>query len=284
MKLARVRTKGKTIPVIIDSDNIPHNLEGIIDDVSGDSLSSDVLNKLQNIDMALLPLVAEPYEYGPCVGGSPQIICVGLNYANHAKESGMEIPKEPILFMKSPSSICGPNDNVILPKNSKKVDWEVELAIIIGSRCSYVSEKDASSYIAGYSILNDVSERAFQIEGTGQWVKGKSADTFAPIGPWLVTPEEVGDVQRLNLWLDVNSERLQFGNTEDMIFGVNYLVSYISQYMTLRPGDVISTGTPFGVGLGLSPPRYLQSGDKMTLGIDKLGVQVQYVKSWTPKL
>lgn len=281
MKLARVGSKGKEIPVIIDADNVARSLVGVINDISGDVLSPAGLEELRKLDIHALPELIAPYRYGPCVAAPSQVICVGLNYTDHAKEAGMEIPLEPILFMKSPSSISGANDPVIIPRNAHKVDWEVELAIVIGRRCSYVDEKEARSHIAGYCVMNDLSERAFQLEGTGQWVKGKSADTFGPIGPWLVTQEEIENVQDLNLWLKLNDEKLQCSNTSQMVFGVDYLVSYISQFMTLQAGDIISTGTPFGVGFGLSPQRYLEDGDRIDLGIDGLGVQSQKAISWS---
>ena len=283
MKLARVGSKGDEIPVIIGPNGAAHSLENVINDVAGFNLSPEVLDTIRQLDISELPEVTCSERYGPCVGSVSQIICVGLNYRDHAKESGMELPSEPILFMKSPSAICGPNDNIILPPKSQKVDWEVELGVVIGSACSYVDQRDAQSYIAGYCVINDISERGFQLEGTGQWMKGKSADTFAPIGPWLVTQDEVEDVGDLGIWLKVNDELLQTSNTNQMVFSIDYLVSYISQYMTLQPGDVISTGTPFGVGLGLSPPRYLKPGDHMELGIDKLGVQKQRAVNWSSK-
>jgi 2,4-diketo-3-deoxy-L-fuconate hydrolase len=280
LKLARVGSVGNEVPVLIGPDNVIRSLVGVIDDVIGPTLSPETLSMLSQLNINELPIVALPGRYGPCVKAPSQIICVGLNYAQHAKESGMEVPKEPILFMKSPSSICGANDDVIMPRNAKKVDWEVELGIVIGSRCSYVEEAEAKYYIAGYCLANDLSERSFQLEGTGQWVKGKSADTFGPIGPWLVTKDELPDIQASNLWLNVNDEKMQDNNTSDMIFTIDFLVSYISQYMTLQPGDIILTGTPFGVGLGLTPPRYLKEGDRMELGIDGLGVQKQKTISW----
>ncbi len=281
MKLARIGAKGSEIPAVIGPDKVARSLVGVIDDISGDALSPEGIEALGQLYIESLPIISAPYRYGPCVGAISQVICVGLNYADHAKEAGMEPPSEPILFMKSPSSICGANDDVILPRNSKKVDWEVELAIVIGSHCSYVDESEARKYIAGYCIMNDISERAFQLEGTGQWVKGKSADTFGPIGPWLVTQDELEDVHDLKVWLDVNNQPMQGSNTNQLIFGIDHLVSYISQFMTLQPGDIISTGTPFGVGLGLSPPRYLKSGDQMELGIDGLGIQKQKTVVWS---
>jgi 2-keto-4-pentenoate hydratase/2-oxohepta-3-ene-1,7-dioic acid hydratase in catechol pathway len=280
MKLARVGEVGSEIPALIGEDNVAYSLVDLIDDVRGDTLSPGVLAMLQKIDIKTLPIIAGPYRIGPCVAAPSQMICVGLNYFEHAKESGMEVPSEPILFMKSPSSICGPNDNIILPRNSEKVDWEVELGVVIGSRCSYVDEKDARSYIAGFCLANDVSERAFQLEGTGQWVKGKSSDTFGPIGPWLVTCDQVPNISDADLWLKLNGEYMQAGHTSDMIFSIDFIVSYISQYMTLQPGDIILTGTPFGVGLGLDPPSYLAAGDIIELGIDGLGTQSQKMVPW----
>jgi 2-keto-4-pentenoate hydratase/2-oxohepta-3-ene-1,7-dioic acid hydratase in catechol pathway len=209
-----------------------------------------------------------------------KIVCVGLNYAEHAAESGMDIPEEPVLFFKATSAIVGPNDPIIIPKGSEKTDWEVELAIVVGKKASYVSEKDALNHVAGYVLHNDVSERAFQLERSGQWVKGKSCDTFAPIGPFIATPDEIGDPNNLNLWLTLNGEQMQNSSTSDFIFNIQHVVSYISQYMTLLPGDIISTGTPFGVGLGLTPPRYLQDGDIMELGIEGLGVSKQMCKTY----
>jgi len=216
-------------------------------------------------------------RFGPPIRDPSKIICVGLNYAGHAKESGMALPKEPVLFFKATSSICGPNGPIVIPKGSVKTDWEVGLAVVIGKRAAYVEEAEAMDHVAGYLLHNDVSERAFQLEREGQWVKGKSADTFAPIGPWLVTKEEIGDPQKLDLWLKVNGETVQSSNTSDMVFSVRTLVSYISQFMSLLPGDIISTGTPFGVGMGFDPPRYLRSGDVVELGVEGLGMAQQRV-------
>ena len=283
MKLARIGAPGSETPAIIAPDNSVRSLAGVVDDLSGATLSADGLDQIRALNVDDLPIVSHPDRYGPCVGFTSQFICVGLNYADHAREAGMEEPAEPVLFMKSPSAICGAFDEVMMPRNAKKVDWEVELAIVIGSQCSYVDEKDAGDYIAGYCVVNDVSERAFQLEGTGQWVKGKSADTFGPTGPWLVTRDEIEDIDALDIWLSINGEEMQRSNTREMIFGVDRLVSYISQYMTLQPGDIISTGTPFGVGLGLNPQRYLKAGDNIRLGIDGLGVQAQQVVPWSAK-
>lgn len=226
------------------------------------------------------PVVGDDVRLGPPLMRPSKIVCVGLNYAQHAAESGMDVPEEPVLFFKATSAIVGPNDPIIIPKGSEKTDWEVELAIVIGKKASYVSEKDALNHVAGYVLHNDVSERAFQLERSGQWVKGKSCDTFAPIGPFIATPDEIGDPNNLNLWLTLNGEQMQNSSTSDFIFNIQHVVSYISQYMTLLPGDIISTGTPFGVGLGLTPPRYLQDGDIMELGIEGLGVSKQMCKAY----
>jgi 2-keto-4-pentenoate hydratase/2-oxohepta-3-ene-1,7-dioic acid hydratase in catechol pathway len=231
-----------------------------------------------------LPLVTNNARLGACVGSVGKFICIGINYSDHAAESGMEVPVEPIVFMKATSAICGPDDDVELPRGSQKSDWEVELGVVIGRKAKYVLKQDALSYVAGYCVINDLSERAFQLEGTGQWVKGKSADTFGPIGPWLVTADEVPDPQSLRLWLEVDGHRYQDGSTRTMVFGVAHLVSYLSQFMSLDPGDIISTGTPPGVGLGQKPPVYLRPGNVMRLGIDGLGEQRQLVvggESWT---
>ena len=226
------------------------------------------------------PVVGDDVRLGPPLMRPSKIVCVGLNYAEHAAESGMDIPEEPVLFFKATSAIVGPNDPIIIPKGSEKTDWEVELAIVVGKKASYVSEKDALNHVAGYVLHNDVSERAFQLERSGQWVKGKSCDTFAPIGPFIATPDEIGDPNNLNLWLTLNGEQMQNSSTSDFIFNIQHVVSYISQYMTLLPGDIISTGTPFGVGLGLTPPRYLQDGDIVELGIEGLGVSKQMCKAY----
>ena len=254
----------------------------IIDDIDGETLSPRVLGRLAKIKPEALPAVRGKPRLGPCVGKVGNFIAVGLNYADHAAETGMPIPKEPILFNKAPSCIVGPNDDVVIPKGSEKTDWEVELAIVIGSRASYVGERDALSHVAGYCVCNDVSERAYQLErGGGQWTKGKGCPTFGPLGPWLVTADEIADPQKLGMWLDVNGERMQSGSTTTMIFGVRMLVSYISHFMILEPGDVITTGTPPGVGSGKKPPRFLKAGDTISLGIDGLGQQAQRVIAWT---
>ena len=277
MKLVRFGKQGKEKPGLIDSEGRIRDLSAHIADIDANSLSPKTLAKLARIKAEKLPLVRGRPRLGACVGKIGNFIAVGLNYADHAKESNMPIPAEPILFNKAPSCVVGPNDEVVLPKGSEKTDWEVEIAIVIGSRASYVSEKDALSHVAGYCICNDVSERAYQIERGGQWMKGKGCPTFGPLGPWMVTKDEIRDVQKLAMWLEVNGERMQTGSTETMIFSVRTIVSYISQFMVLEPGDVITTGTPPGVGMGMKPPRYLKPGDIMRLGIEGLGEQKQVV-------
>lgn len=282
MKLVRHGASGAEKPGAIASDGTVRDLSGIAGDFSGPGLSPAAIDSLRGVDLLQLPLVPAGTRLGSCVGGVRNFIAVGLNYADHAAESGADVPSEPILFNKAPSCIVGPDDDVQIPRGSTKTDWEVELAIVIGSRASYVSEAEASAYIAGYCICNDVSEREYQIERGGQWTKGKGCPTFGPLGPWLVTPDEIADVQSLDMWLDVNGQRMQTGNTRTMIFPVNFLVSYISQFMILEPGDVITTGTPPGVGLGMKPPRYLQGGETIALGISGLGVQRQCVIAAEP--
>ena len=276
MKLVRYGPAGAEKPGIVDADGTLRDLSGIIDDVAGETLSPPGLEKLRSISTATLPEVRNSERIGPCVGKVGKFICVGLNYADHAKESGAEPPKEPVLFMKATSAICGPNDDVVIPRNSKKTDWEVELGAVIGQDTRYVERADALRHVAGYCVINDLSEREFQLERGGQWVKGKSADTFGPMGPWLVTGDEIADPQKLALWLEVDGHRYQNGTTATMIFGVAHLVSYISQFMSLQAGDIISTGTPAGVGLGQKPqPIYLKPGQTMRLGIAGLGEQKQ---------
>lgn len=275
MKLLRHGPRGAEKPALLAQDGTLRDLSGIVADIAGDVIGDDTLNRIRNIDPASLPVVSAD-RVGACVGNVGKFICVGLNYADHAKETGKAPPEEPILFMKATTAVVGPNDDVEIPHTSAKTDWEVELGVVIGKRAKYVSEADALSYVAGYCVVNDVSERAFQSERGGQWTKGKSHDTFGPIGPWLVTRDEVADPQNLSLWLDVDGQRRQTGNTSMMIFGVAHLVSYISQFMTLMPGDVIATGTPPGVGMGIKPtPVFLQPGQVMTLGIEGLGEQRQ---------
>jgi 2-keto-4-pentenoate hydratase/2-oxohepta-3-ene-1,7-dioic acid hydratase in catechol pathway len=276
MKLLRYGESGQEKPGMLDRNGLIRDLSGHVNDISDKTLLPVNIEKLKKIDFNNFPEVSGDVRIGPCVGKVGNFICIGLNYSDHAKESNMEVPKEPVIFSKITSSICGPNDDVIIPRNAIKTDWEVELGVVIGKTAKYVDEKDALDHIAGYCVINDLSEREYQLERSGQWIKGKSCDTFGPIGPWLVTPDEVGDPQDLDLWLDVDGIRYQDGNTRTMIFGVAYLIHYLSQYFTLQPGDVISTGTPPGVGLGQKPnPIYLRSGQKMHLGIEKLGVQNQ---------
>ena len=277
MKLLRFGKPGAEKPGLLDSAGQLRDLSAVLTDIAGPSLLPGSLDKLRQINPSTLPIVPGSPRLGPCVGSVGKFICIGLNYSDHAAESGMAVPVEPIVFMKATSAICGPNDNVVIPLNAKKTDWEVELGVVIGKEAKYVREVDSLSHIVGYCVVNDLSERAFQLEGTGQWVKGKSADTFGPIGPWLVTADEVPNPQNLHLWLDVDGHRYQNGATTTMIFGVAYLVSYLSRIMSLWPGDIISTGTPPGVGLGQKPPVYLRAGNVMTLGIEGLGQQRQLV-------
>ncbi|MBK8158670.1 MAG: fumarylacetoacetate hydrolase family protein [Rhodospirillaceae bacterium] len=278
MKLLRYGAAGAEKPGLLDKDGHIRDLSQHVPDIAGAVLSPDSLARLKALDPNSLPKVEGSVRYGACVGKIGKFICVGLNYSDHAKETGAEPPKEPILFMKATSAVCGSNDNVMIPRNSVKTDWEVELGVVIGREARYVDEKSALDYVAGYCVINDVSERAFQTERGGQWVKGKSADTFGPTGPWLVTKDEVPDPQNLAMWLDVDEKRYQNGSTKTMIFGVAHLVHYISQFMSLQPGDVISTGTPPGVGLGQKPtPIYLKPGQVMRLGIAGLGEQRQQV-------
>lgn len=275
MKLLRYGPAGAEKPAIVAQDGTVRDLSGVIADFTGEALSDAGLARLAAIELATLPQVSVD-RIGPCVPRPGKFICVGLNYADHAKETGKAPPEEPILFMKATSAVVGPTDDVEIPRGSKKADWEVELGVVIGTRAKYVSEADALNHVAGYCVVNDVSERAFQSERGGQWTKGKSHDTFGPTGPWLVTRDEVADPQNLALWLDVDGVRRQTGNTNTMIFGVAHLVSYISQFMTLEPGDVIATGTPPGVGMGIKPePVFLKPGQIMTLGIEGLGEQRQ---------
>ncbi|HVM81655.1 MAG TPA: fumarylacetoacetate hydrolase family protein [Stellaceae bacterium] len=277
MKLLRYGPPGQEKPAILDRDGRIRDLSGVVSDIGPEALAPASLDKLRRLDPATLPAVTGTPRLGPCVARVPKLVCVGLNYRLHAQEAGQPIPKEPVLFMKATSSISGPNDDVMLPRNSKKGDWEVELGIVIGSKAQYVSEADALKYVAGYCIVNDVSEREFQLERGGNWSKGKSADTFCPMGPYVVTTDEVPDPQALDLFCEVSGQRMQSSNTRDMIFTVRQIVSYASQFMTLMPGDVMPTGTPSGVGLGLKPQRFLKAGDTMRLGIAGLGEQRQRV-------
>ncbi len=277
MKLVRYGESGQEKPGVLDQNGRIRDLSEHITHLDGPNLAPDCLQWLANLDINELPLVTGSPRIGAPIENIGKLVCIGLNYRLHAEEAGLHIPEEPILFMKATTSIVGPNDDLMLPKGSVKTDWEVELAVVIGRLARYVDESKAFDHVAGYCIANDVSERAFQIEGTGQWVKGKSADTFCPLGPFLVTRDEIPDPQDLNLWLEVNGKRYQDGSTDDMIFGVQYLVSYVSRYMTLMPGDLILTGTPSGVGLGLTPPVFLKPGNQVRLGIEGLGEQLQNV-------
>ncbi|WP_263409437.1 fumarylacetoacetate hydrolase family protein [Terriglobus tenax] len=277
MKLLRYGAAGAERPGILDSDGNIRDISSIVPDLAGQYLTPEGIGKIAAADTTSLPLVPGNVRLGSCVAQPGKFLCIGLNYSDHAAESGMAVPAEPVLFMKAGSSICGPNDNVIIPRGSVKTDWEVELGVVIGKKAKYVSEAEALNYVAGYCVINDVSERAFQLEGTGQWVKGKSADTFGPTGPWLVTRDEVPDPQALSMWLEVDGHRYQNGTTATMVFGVAHLVSYLSRFMSLHPGDIISTGTPPGVGLGQKPPVYLRPGNVMRLGVAGLGEQQQTV-------
>ena len=277
MKLLRYGPAGAEKPAILDARGGIRDLSGVVPDIAGATLLPDSLDRLRALDPASLPAVAGQPRIGPCVAGVGKFICVGLNYSDHAAESNMAVPAEPIIFMKATSSIVGPNDELEVPKGSQKTDWEVELGVVIGKTAKYVEAKDAMAHVAGFCVIHDVSERAFQLEGTGQWVKGKSADTFGPIGPWLVTPDEIADCQNLDMWLEVDGRRYQTGNTRTMVFDVKYLVSYLSRFMSLRPGDIISTGTPPGVGHGMKPPVYLREGNEVRLGVAGLGEQRQRV-------
>ncbi|HBU96538.1 fumarylacetoacetate hydrolase family protein [Thalassospira lucentensis] len=273
MKFARYGERGAEKPALVDANGNLRDLSAHVGDIAGEVLTR--LDTLKSIDPESLPLVDGAQRLGACVGQTGKFICIGLNYADHAAESGMEVPPEPVIFAKYTSAICGPNDPIIIPRGSEKTDWEVELGFVIGKTAKYVSEENALDHVAGFCLINDVSERAYQIERAGQWSKGKSSDNFGPTGPWLVTPDEVGDFDKLGMWLDVNGERVQDGSTATMVYRVPHLIAYLSQFFTLHPGDIISTGTPPGVGLGFKPPRYLKEGDVVALGIDKLGTQRQ---------
>jgi 2-keto-4-pentenoate hydratase/2-oxohepta-3-ene-1,7-dioic acid hydratase in catechol pathway len=280
MKLIRFGEPGKEKPGIIKEEKW-YDVSSFVKDYDEDFFANDGIEKLKNsVAENELPEIDTNQRLGCPVHKPSKVICIGLNYAKHAKETNAQIPKEPILFFKATTSVSGPNDDIVIPKNSVKTDWEVELAVVIGKRTSYIEEHEAMDFIAGYCLHNDVSEREFQIERGGQWVKGKSCDTFAPLGPWLATKDEIENVNDLRLWLAVNGKKMQESNTNDLIFKIPFLVSYISQFMTLLPGDIISTGTPSGVGLGLNPPVYLEAGDEIELGIDGLGTQKQQVKNW----
>ncbi|WP_333847862.1 fumarylacetoacetate hydrolase family protein [Phaeobacter italicus] len=277
MKLLRYGQKGHEKPGILDADGKVRDLSAHVPDLAGDALSDQSLARIATLDLASLPEV-NVERYGPCVAGVGKFICIGLNYSDHAAESGMAVPSEPVIFAKATSAICGPNDNIEIPRGSSATDWEVELGVVIGKEAKYIDEADALDHVAGYCVINDLSERDFQLKREGQWVKGKSADTFGPIGPWLVTRDEVPDPQALGMYLDVNGKRMQDGSTNTMVYGVAHVVAYLSQFMSLQPGDIISTGTPPGVGMGMKPePVYLKAGDTMALGIEGLGKQTQKV-------
>lgn len=273
MKLLRYGPRGQEKPGLLDADGNIRDLSGVIGDLAGEVLIG--LDRLKSIDPATLPKVEGNPRLGACVAGTGKFICIGLNYADHAAESGLQVPPEPVIFMKATSAICGPNDPILIPRGSEKTDWEVELGVVIGKAAKYVSEADALTHVAGYCVINDVSERAFQTERAGQWTKGKSCDNFGQTGPWLVTPDEVPDPQNLPMWLTVNGQSMQDGSTRTMVYGVAHVIAYLSQFFTLHPGDIISTGTPPGVGMGKKPPHYLKAGDVVELGIEGLGTQKQ---------
>ncbi len=286
MKLIRFGAPGEERPGVMDENGQRRDVSAFGEDYDEAFLGGDGperLAKWLGSHLQDCPVVGEEARLGPPLAKPSKIVCVGLNYAQHAKESGMELPEQPVLFFKATSALCGPDDDLIIPRNSQKTDWEVELAVVIGRKAAYVSESEAEAHIAGYMVHNDYSERAFQLEQSGQWVKGKSCDTFAPVGPYLATPDEVKDPHNLRLWLKLNGETMQDSNTSDLVFNIPYLVHYISQYMTLLPGDIISTGTPFGVGLGLSPQRFIQPGDVIELGIEGLGQCKQVARAWARK-
>ena len=277
MKLVRFGAAGDEKPGVIDKHGNLRDLSAYIDDITAQNLSDEKLSELSKINLNTLPIMDKSTRLGPCVSGVGKFICIGLNYADHAKEAGMEVPPEPVIFMKATSAICGPTDPILLPRGSVKTDWEVELAVVIGKKAKYVELEDAMSYVAGYAASNDISERTYQLEGSGHWTKGKSCDSFGPLGPYLVTKDEITDPQNLSMWLSVNGQKMQDGSTSTMVYGVAFLVHYISQFMSLMPGDIISTGTPPGVGLGMTPPIYLKPGDIVTLGVEGLGEHNQTV-------
>lgn len=277
MKLVRFGAAGDEKPGVIDKHGNLRDLSAYIDDITAQNLSDEKLSELSKINLNTLPIMDKSTRLGACVSGVGKFICIGLNYADHAKEAGMEVPPEPVIFMKATSAICGPTDPILLPRGSVKTDWEVELAVVIGKKAKYVELEDAMSYVAGYAASNDISERTYQLEGSGHWTKGKSCDSFGPLGPYLVTKDEIPDPQNLSMWLSVNGQKMQDGSTSTMVYGVAFLVHYISQFMSLMPGDIISTGTPPGVGLGMTPPIYLKPGDIVTLGVEGLGEHNQTV-------
>jgi len=278
MKLLRCGNKGSEKPAALDKKGKIRDLSSSIRDLDPENLNFETLSKLKKINLESLPEISKSTRIGSCINRPGKFVAIGLNYSDHATETGVKPPSEPIVFMKATSCIVGPNDDVIIPKKSKKTDWEVEIAFVVGKETKYISEKDALNHIFGYCIVNDISEREFQIEKMGQWVKGKSADTFGPIGPYLVTTDEIANVQNLNLSLNLNGQEMQRGNTNKMIFNINFILSYLSNFMSLQPGDIVTTGTPPGVGMGKKPPLYLKSGDEMHLTIDHLGEQHQKVK------
>lgn len=277
MKLVRFGAAGDEKPGVIDEHGNLRDLSAYIEDITAQNLSDEKLSELSKINLNTLPILDKSTRLGACVSGVGKFICIGLNYADHAKEAGMEVPPEPVIFMKATSAICGPTDPILLPRGSVKTDWEVELAVVIGKKAKYVELEDAMSYVAGYAASNDISERTYQLEGSGHWTKGKSCDSFGPLGPYLVTKDEIPDPQNLSMWLSVNGQKMQDGSTSTMVYGVAFLVHYISQFMSLMPGDIISTGTPPGVGLGMTPPIYLKPGDIVTLGVEGLGEHNQTV-------
>ena len=278
MKFLRCGSKGKEKPAVLDKNNKIRDLSSYISDLNPENINFKILEKLKKTDLNKLPEIPKSERIGSCITNPGKFIGIGLNYSDHAKETGAKTPSEPILFMKATSCIVGPNDEVVIPKNSKKSDWEVEIAFVVGQKAKNIKENEAENFIFGFCLVNDLTEREWQFDKLGQWVKGKSADTFGPIGPYLVTPDEISDVQNLNMSLDVNGKRMQTGNTNKMIFKINFIVSYLSKFMTLMPGDIITTGTPPGVGMGRKPSVYLKDGDKIKLSIDNLGEQFHEVK------
>ena len=279
MKLLRVGDKGKEIPAIVDNENNYRDLSSLVDDLKPSTLNFEILKKIKDSDISKLPIISKDQRIGSCVNKPGKFIAIGLNYSDHAKETGAKTPTEPIVFMKASSSICGPNDEIEIPKGSNKLDWEVELAFVVGKNTKNISEKDAPDHILGYCIVNDVSEREWQIEKLGQWVKGKSGDTFGPTGPYLVTKEAIDDINNLNLTTEVNGKKMQSGNTKNMIFNTNFILSYLSKFMSLQPGDLITTGTPAGVGMGMNPQIFLKPGDNIKIAIDNLGTQTSKIVS-----
>ena len=279
MKLLRVGDSGKEIPAIVDNENNYRDLSSLVDDLKPSTLNFEILKKIKDSDISKLPIVSKDQRLGSCVNKPGKFIAIGLNYSDHAKETGAKTPTEPIVFMKASSSICGPNDEIEIPKGSNKLDWEVELAFVVGKNTKNISEKDAPDHILGYCIVNDVSEREWQIEKLGQWVKGKSGDTFGPTGPYLVTKEAIDDINNLNLTTEVNGKKMQSGNTKNMIFNTNFILSYLSKFMSLQPGDLVTTGTPAGVGMGMNPQIFLKPGDNIKIAIDNLGTQTSKIVS-----